>query len=69
MATRENLTAGIAATKLELTSAIAATEQKLTSAVGAVKHDLHTTVVWALLLYFGLAAALLGAMARGFGWI
>jgi hypothetical protein len=36
--------------------------------IAAVKIDIAATKVWALLLYFAFAAAMLGTMARGFGW-
>jgi hypothetical protein len=39
------------------------------AALAAMKVDMAATKVWALLLYFALAAAMLGTMARGFGWL
>ena len=45
----------------------------LAADIAAVKSDLAAAIatakVWGLLLYFALAAGMLGAMARGFGWI
>ena len=37
--------------------------------VDDVKDAIWSAKVWALFLYFGLAAALLGTMAKGFGWL
>ena len=34
-----------------------------------IKDAISSAKVWALLLYVGLAAALLGAMAKGFKWL
>jgi hypothetical protein len=34
-----------------------------------VKDDIASAKVWALVLYLAFAAGMLGAMARGFGWI
>ncbi len=35
----------------------------------ALMNSIASTKVWALLLYFALAAGMLGTMARGFGWV
>ena len=35
----------------------------------ALKDELHSAKIWALLLYFALAAGMYATMARGFGWI
>ena len=37
--------------------------------VAAVKDSIGAAKVWALILYFALAGAMLATMARGFGWI
>jgi hypothetical protein len=34
-----------------------------------MKDSIAAAKVWPLLLYFALAASMLGTMARGFGWI
>jgi predicted nucleic acid-binding Zn-ribbon protein len=43
------------------------------AALAGLKDSLRAEIaaarVWALLLYFALAAAMLGTMARGFGWL
>jgi uncharacterized coiled-coil protein SlyX len=49
------------------------TKGELAAAMTALKNELKAEIasarVWPLLLYFALAAAMLGTMARGFGWI
>ena len=40
-----------------------------TSRIGALKDSLHSAKAWALTLYVALAGAMLGTMARGFGWL
>ena len=35
----------------------------------SVRAEIAAAKVWALLLFFALAAGMLGTMARGFGWI
>ena len=42
---------------------------EVTAMKGSFAAEIATAKVWALLLYFALAGGLLGAMARGFGWI
>ncbi|MGH8727400.1 MAG: hypothetical protein ACREV9_04415 [Burkholderiales bacterium] len=37
--------------------------------ISGIKDSISSAKIWALLLYIGLAAALLTAMARGFNWI
>ena len=37
--------------------------------IGAVKGSIANGQLWALILYFALAGAMLTTMARGFGWI
>jgi len=34
-----------------------------------IRAEIASAKIWALLLYFALAAAMRGTMARGFGWI
>ena len=41
----------------------------LNSKFAALKDEIHSAKVWALLLYFALAAGMYATMARGFGWI
>ena len=41
--------------------------EAVNAALAAITTDIAATKVWALLLYFALAAAMLGTMARGFG--
>jgi hypothetical protein len=42
---------------------------QLNTKIDGLKDSLATTTVWALLLFIALAGAMLGTMARGFGWI
>jgi hypothetical protein len=42
---------------------------ELRASLEGVKDKLASAQVWALALYFALAASMLGVMARGFGWI
>jgi hypothetical protein len=44
-------------------------DQRLTGRIDALKVIFHSTRIWALLLYIALAGAMLGTMARGFGWV
>ena len=48
---------------------IDAVELRLGAKIDALKDELHSAKVWALLLYFALAAGMYATMARGFGWI
>lgn len=41
----------------------------LNTKFAALKDELHSAKIWALLLYFALAAGMYATMARGFGWI
>jgi outer membrane murein-binding lipoprotein Lpp len=41
----------------------------LDAKIDALRNDLHSTKIWALLLYFAQSAVLLGVMAKGFGWL
>ena len=41
----------------------------LNSKFAALKDEIHSAKIWALLLYFALAAGMYATMARGFGWI
>ena len=42
---------------------------QLNAKIDGLKASLAAAKVWALLLYVALAAAMLGTMARGFGWL
>ena len=53
----------------QLNAKIDSTTAQLNAKVDGLKDSLAAAKVWALLLYIALAAANLGAMARGFGWI
>ena len=48
---------------------IKADVRSLRELVDAVKDSIASAKVWALLLYFGLTAIILSAMALGFGWL
>ena len=48
---------------------IDAVELRLGAKIDALKDELHSAKLWALLLYFALAAGMYATMARGFGWI
>ena len=48
---------------------IDALDLRLSAKIDALKDELHSAKVWALLLYFALAAGMYATMARGFGWI
>jgi hypothetical protein len=61
-ATDVSLRALIASGNAALKDCIAATDASLRAEIASAK-------VSALLLYFALAAAMLGTMARGFGWL
>jgi predicted RNase H-like nuclease (RuvC/YqgF family) len=37
--------------------------------IDVLKDSFHSTRIWALALYIALAGAMLGTMARGFGWL
>ena len=52
-----------------LRDSISALDLRLSAKIDALKDELHSTKVWALLLYFALAAGMYATMARGFGWI
>jgi hypothetical protein len=41
----------------------------LRNGITALNNEIAAAKVWALLLYFALAAGMLGTMARGFGWV
>ena len=44
-------------------------ESKLDTKIDALTQTELRAQIWALLLYVALAAGILGAMARGFGWL
>lgn len=52
-----------------LTGKIEAVEQRLTGRIDALRDEFVSAKVWALGLYFGLAASMLFVMAKGFKWI
>ena len=41
----------------------------LSAEFARLKDDIHSAKIWALLLYFALAAGVYATMARGFGWL
>ena len=41
----------------------------LNSKFTILKDEIHSAKIWALLLYFALAAGMYATMARGFGWL
>ena len=41
----------------------------LNSKLAILKDEIHSAKIWALLLYFALAAGMYATMARGFGWL
>ena len=43
-------------------------EGKVDGKMDSLKREVVSAKLWALLLYFALAASMLGTMARGFGW-
>jgi septal ring factor EnvC (AmiA/AmiB activator) len=49
--------------------AVSSTLAAMKDSIAGVRVDIAATKVWALLLYFAFAAAMLGTMARGFGWL
>jgi hypothetical protein len=52
-----------------LDTRIDAVDQKLTGKIDALRDEFASAKIWALGLYFGLAASLLLVMAKGFKWI
>jgi hypothetical protein len=41
----------------------------LISTTNTIAHSISSAKVWAMVLYIGLAGALLFVMAKGFGWL
>jgi hypothetical protein len=41
----------------------------LTSTAYKISESIGTAKVWAMVMYIGLAAVMLGVMAKGFGWL
>ena len=41
----------------------------LNAKFASLKYEIHSAKIWALLLYFALAAGMYATMARGFGWL
>ena len=54
---------------VRLAEKIEAGDARLSDKIDSVDARLSRRFDWALALYVGLAAAMLGTMARGFGWI
>jgi uncharacterized coiled-coil protein SlyX len=48
---------------------LAATRQDVATMKERIAAEIATAKVWALVLYFALAAGMFGTMARGFGWL
>jgi len=44
-------------------------ETKVDGKLDSLKSQIESAKIWALLLYFALAAGMLGTLARAFGWI
>ncbi len=65
----QRLTAKIDAMGQSLTGKIDAMEQNLIGRIDALRDEFASAKVWALGLYFGLAASMLLVMAKGFKWI
>ena len=53
----------------QLNTKIEGVETRLNAKIDGLKDSLAAAKVWALFLYITLAAAMLGTMARGFGWL
>ena len=62
---RDAMLAGNAA----LGDSFAALRGDVSTQISGLKDEIAAAKTWALLLYFTLAAGMLGTMARGFGWI
>jgi outer membrane murein-binding lipoprotein Lpp len=52
-----------------LNSKIDDVDHRLGAKIEAVKDSIAAAKIWALTLYIAFAAALLGILARGFGWV
>jgi hypothetical protein len=50
-------------------TSFAALRTDLHTSNAALRDKIASAQIWALVLYFALAAGMLGAMGRGFGWI
>jgi hypothetical protein len=66
---RGDLTGKIDSVHADLTGKIDSVRGDLTGRIDALKDSLGSAKIWALVLYFGLAGAMLYTMARGFKWI
>ena len=66
---RVDLTGRTDAVRADLTGAIDRLRSELTGKIDAVKDSVASAKVWALVLYIGLAAAILLTMAHGFKWL
>lgn len=73
---RTSLDGKIESLRTSLEGRIEGVRTELGGRIDGVQRDIReltasfaSAKVWALLLYFGLAATLLGVMARGFGWL
>jgi predicted nuclease with TOPRIM domain len=63
------LTGDVVAGDKRLDEKIDAVEQRLTARFDALRDEFAAAKIWALGLYFGLAASMLFVMAKGFKWI
>jgi chromosome segregation ATPase len=59
----------IEALRLSVEGKIEALRLSVEGKIDALSQRLSRAMVWALLLYIALASALLGVLARGFGWL
>ena len=53
----------------QLNAKIDGVARDLGAKIESLKDSIAAAKIWALVLYVALAAAMLGTMARGFGWI
>lgn len=60
-----NIRTGVADIKTELRSL----RDKIDAKFDALTNAISRAQIWALMLYFALAAGMFGTMARAFGWI
>jgi hypothetical protein len=63
------LNAKVAVTSDQLNTKIDGVGNQLNNKIETVKDAIASAKVWALTLYAALAAAMLGTLARGFGWV
>jgi|SRR6185503_8274097 len=60
---------GMDAMHAQLSARIDAVSLELSGKLGSLKDEIHSAKIWALLLYFALAAGMYATMARVFGWL